>query len=90
MTDFDYKDRKFFKIIIDYETRVVLGRECLGIGDVMDEFGRSLNFARSRYQPRIKTGIDRLDDLISGGLPSNSITLVSGTPGSGKTILCFH
>ena len=39
---------------------------------------------------RINTGIQRLDELLSGGLPRNSVTLVSGTPGSGKTILCFH
>ena len=37
---------------------------------------------------RIKTGISGLDDLISGGLPKNTITLVSGPPGGGKTILC--
>ena len=39
---------------------------------------------------RISTGINRLDELLNGGLPSNSITLVSGSPGSGKTILCYH
>jgi circadian clock protein KaiC len=39
---------------------------------------------------RITTGISQLDGLLKGGLPQNSITLVSGTPGSGKTILCFH
>jgi circadian clock protein KaiC len=39
---------------------------------------------------RIKTGLHHLDELLNGGLPSDSITLVSGTPGSGKTILCFH
>ena len=39
---------------------------------------------------RVPTGIDRLDDLLSGGFPQNSITLVSGTPGSGKTIMCYH
>lgn len=37
---------------------------------------------------RIKTGIPNLDEIISGGLPRNTITLVSGPPGSGKTILC--
>ncbi len=37
---------------------------------------------------RIKTGIPNLDEIISGGLPKNTITLVSGPPGSGKTILC--
>ncbi len=39
---------------------------------------------------RIKTGIFGLDGLISGGFPRNTITLVSGPPGSGKTILCLQ
>lgn len=39
---------------------------------------------------RIKTGVPGLDTLIQGGLPKNSITLVSGPPGSGKSILCFQ
>ena len=37
---------------------------------------------------RIKTGVYGLDDLISGGVPKSSITLVSGPPGSGKSIIC--
>ena len=39
---------------------------------------------------RVKTGIDSLDSMIEGGLPKSSITLVSGPPGSGKSILCFQ
>jgi circadian clock protein KaiC len=39
---------------------------------------------------RIKTGVPGLDTIIQGGLPKNSITLVSGPPGSGKSILCFQ
>ena len=39
---------------------------------------------------RVSTGIKHLDELLLGGFPKNSIILVSGTPGSGKTILCFH
>ena len=39
---------------------------------------------------RVQTGLTQLDELLSGGLPRSSITLVSGTPGSGKSILCFH
>ena len=39
---------------------------------------------------RIKTGVPGLDMIIQGGLPKNSITLVSGPPGSGKSILCFQ
>ncbi|MHB8587348.1 MAG: ATPase domain-containing protein [Candidatus Dormibacteraceae bacterium] len=36
---------------------------------------------------RLPTGNDRLDEILNGGLPKNAITLVSGVPGSGKTIL---
>ncbi len=35
---------------------------------------------------RIKTGIKGFDDLIEGGLPKGSSVLLSGTPGTGKTI----
>jgi len=39
---------------------------------------------------RVKTGIEGLNNIIDGGLPKNSITLVSGPPGSGKSIFCFQ
>jgi circadian clock protein KaiC len=39
---------------------------------------------------RIKTGVPGLDTIIQGGFPKNSITLVSGPPGGGKSILCFQ
>ena len=39
---------------------------------------------------RITTGISNLDGLIQGGFPKQSITLVSGSPGAGKSIFCFH
>jgi circadian clock protein KaiC len=37
---------------------------------------------------RVSTGIPGLDEIISGGFPKGTITLVSGPPGGGKTILC--
>ena len=37
---------------------------------------------------RVKTGIDGLDEIIEGGLTKNTVTLISGPPGSGKTIFC--
>jgi circadian clock protein KaiC len=44
--------------------------------------------------PRIETGVRNLDEVFGGGLPKGSVTVVSGPPGSGKTILaqqiCFH
>lgn len=36
---------------------------------------------------RIPTHIPNLDAILGGGLPANSVTLISGTPGSGKTVL---
>jgi KaiC/GvpD/RAD55 family RecA-like ATPase len=39
---------------------------------------------------RVRTGITGLDSLIEGGLPEKSITLVSGPPGSGKSIFSFQ
>ncbi|MDD5148397.1 MAG: ATPase domain-containing protein, partial [Candidatus ainarchaeum sp.] len=37
---------------------------------------------------RIPTGIKGFDELIEGGLPKGSVTLVAGTPGTGKSIFC--
>jgi circadian clock protein KaiC len=37
---------------------------------------------------RIPTGIPGLDEMIGGGLPVPSLTLVAGDVGSGKTTLC--
>jgi KaiC/GvpD/RAD55 family RecA-like ATPase len=39
---------------------------------------------------RIRTGIDGLDNIIQGGLPKKSTTLISGPPGGGKSIFCFQ
>ena len=39
---------------------------------------------------KIKTGISGLDQLIGGGIPSDSVVLLSGSPGTGKTILSLQ
>ena len=36
---------------------------------------------------RLPTHVPHLDDILNGGLPKDSIVLISGVPGSGKTIL---
>ena len=47
-----------------------------------------------RVTERLSSGHRRLDQVLGGGLPSNSINLVIGAPGTGKTILtqqyAFH
>ena len=37
---------------------------------------------------RVISGIKGFDELIEGGFPTGSITLVAGTPGTGKSIFC--
>jgi len=36
---------------------------------------------------RVTTGIKKLDAVLSGGFPENSLVLLSGGPGTGKTLL---
>jgi len=38
---------------------------------------------------RTKTGIPGLDELCNGGLPQGNRVVVSGDPGSGKTVFCL-
>lgn len=39
---------------------------------------------------RLSTGVEGLDAVLSGGIPERSITVVSGEPGSGKTVLALQ
>lgn len=48
---------------------------------MMDE-----EFDVSGVLERVKTGVESFDELVMGGLPRARTTVVSGTPGSGKTV----
>ena len=37
---------------------------------------------------RVKTGVPGLDKILSGGIPRNQLVLLTGTSGTGKTVLC--
>lgn len=39
---------------------------------------------------RVTTGLKKLDRLLSGGLPENTVTLLSGGPGTGKTLVALN
>jgi KaiC/GvpD/RAD55 family RecA-like ATPase len=39
---------------------------------------------------KLKTGIPGLDPLIGGGIPLDSVVLLSGSPGAGKTIMALQ
>ncbi len=36
---------------------------------------------------RVRTGIKGLDEVLNGGIPAGALTLLSGGPGTGKTML---
>jgi KaiC/GvpD/RAD55 family RecA-like ATPase len=37
---------------------------------------------------RVRTGVPGLDEIMNGGIPQNQVVLITGTAGTGKTILC--
>lgn len=39
---------------------------------------------------RLGTGLEWLDQLLNGGLPAQSLVVIAGVPGTGKSILAFH
>ena len=41
----------------------------------------------TRALARIETGVPHLDEILGGGLPTNSLALIVGLPGSGKTTI---
>lgn len=41
-------------------------------------------------EQRVSTGVEGLDEITGGGLVANRAYLVSGEPGTGKTILCMQ
>lgn len=43
--------------------------------------------ARMTTQAYLPTGVPNLDDIMRGGIPRGSLTLIMGVPGSGKTTL---
>jgi circadian clock protein KaiC len=49
-----------------------------------------MTLASRREVERMDPGIEGLDHVTRGGLPSNRLTLVSGTAGSGKTLLAVQ
>jgi circadian clock protein KaiC len=43
------------------------------------------------YEPtRVSTGVQPLDEMLGGGLPRGSSTILAGAPGTGKTFLALH
>ncbi|HIH09855.1 MAG TPA: AAA family ATPase [Candidatus Diapherotrites archaeon] len=39
---------------------------------------------------RVKSGVPGLDEMMDGGFPKGNLVVLSGDPGSGKTVLCWQ
>lgn len=55
---------------------------------ILEEHERKIN--KHVKEDSSPTGISDLDDLLGGGFPKGSVTLLSGSSGSGKTIFAFQ
>ncbi len=50
----------------------------------------STNATDFAVEPRLRTGVDGLDDILGGGLPANHLYLLDGEPGTGKTTFALQ
>jgi circadian clock protein KaiC len=46
--------------------------------------------AKEIYNKKLSTGIKGLDEMLGGGLPQASVTMVAGASGTGKTTIALH
>jgi circadian clock protein KaiC len=46
--------------------------------------------AKEIYSKKLSTGIKGLDEMLGGGLPQGSVTMVAGASGTGKTAVALH
>ena len=63
-------------------------------GDGIEAYPRLLPAVNTQtyrqFVERVPTGVQGLDPMLGGGLPVGTSIMVSGLPGSGKTILALH
>ena len=52
--------------------------------------GEGKTLIDSAHIERTKSGIPGLDALMGGGFPKGNLVVLSGDPGSGKTVLCWQ
>jgi circadian clock protein KaiC len=47
-------------------------------------------YMTNQSDERVSTGLEWLDQLLGGGLPRQSLVVIAGPPGAGKSTLAFH
>ena len=60
------------------------------VNEIEQERAKSMSSENGYHAVRLSTGIDGLDKILHGGLPSGQMYLIEGDPGTGKTTLAMQ
>ncbi len=87
--------KRYLRILKMRGTAYTGGENVFAIGSDGIEIYPRLNAAVSKqiyynFETKISTGIPKLDEMMRGGIPCGTTTLVSGASGTGKTILAIN
>jgi circadian clock protein KaiC len=93
-----FERHRYIEVVKLRNTWHAKGRHSMNIGpggltifprieEVLDLASRN---PRSPRQRRVSTGVPQLDELLGGGLLDGSVTMVSGSPGTGKSTLALQ
>lgn len=77
-------------MIINRDKYLEIIKYCFYNPLIEEDDGMINNFSMTNITERTSTGVEGLDNLLNGGYPKGCVILVSGTPGTGKTIICFQ
>ncbi|HEX8825103.1 MAG TPA: ATPase domain-containing protein [Archangium sp.] len=89
---------RYLEVVKLRNTGHIKGRHSMAIGTggvsifprVEEPMPRAETQPQAGSRERLSSGVPRLDELLDGGLLDGSVTLVSGSPGTGKSTLGLH
>ena len=87
-------DQRWLRILKLRGTDFLMGKHSFRIGregfEVFPRFESVAGVRGARSRERLGLGVPGIDELVGGGLPVGSATLVAGPSGSGKTVLALQ
>ena len=87
-------DRRWLRVLKMRGAELIPGQHSFRLGgrgfEVFPRLETTLPGTLPASDGRTSLGVDRLDALVGGGLPSGDVTLIVGPSGVGKTLLSLH